>query len=99
MGIALILCAPALSACGVAGDAFGGYDLPETAREVPDGPWPRLADHDFPDEGPDPAAGQALIAELSIDAAAAAARAEALAGPIMTEAEAKRLRDAGRRSR
>ena len=27
------------------------------------------------------------------------ARAEALAGPIMTEADARRLRDAGRRSR
>ena len=95
-----ILCALglALSGCGVAGDALGGYDLPDTA-DAPDGPWPKLADYAFPEDGPDPATGDAVVAELTIAAAAAAARAEALAAPVMTEAEARRLRDAGRRSR
>ena len=93
-----LLAAASLSACGVGGDVLGGYDLPETA-DAPAGDWPRLADYSFPTGGPDPQTGRALVAQLSTDAAVAAARAEALAGPVMTEAEARRLRDAGRRSR
>lgn len=97
-GMAPLAVALMLSGCGAGGAVFGGYDLPQTAA-MPDGDWPRLADATFPTDGPDPAAGDAVIASLTIAAATAAARAETLAGPVMTEAEAARLRPAGRRSR
>ena len=93
-----VACALTLGGCGAGGAMFGGYDdLPKTA-DAPPGDWPRLADVTFPNQAPDPATGEAVIASLSV-AAAAAVRAEALAGPAMTEAEADRLRTAGRRSR
>ena len=61
-------------------------------------PWPRLADVSFPTAAPDPATGDAVIAALSAAAAASAARADAASASVMTQAEANRLRDAGRRS-
>jgi hypothetical protein len=95
--VALLAAIP-LAGCGAGGALLGSYDLPETA-DAPEGDWPRLADVTFPNPAPDPATGAAGIATLSVAAATAAARAEALAGPVMTEAEANRLRTAGRRSR
>ena len=95
--VALLAAVP-LAGCGAGGAVFGGYDLPQTA-DAPPGDWPRLADVTFPTDAPDPATGAAVIASLSVAAAASAARADALAGPVMTEAEAARLRTAGRRSR
>ncbi|MFT6773054.1 MAG: hypothetical protein ACJA1L_000761 [Paracoccaceae bacterium] len=97
-GMASFAVTAMLSGCGAGGAIFGGYGLPQTSA-LPDGEWPRLADATFPTDGPDPATGDAMIASMTIAAATAAARAETLAGPIMTEAEAARLRPAGRRSR
>lgn len=94
----LVAAALALSGCGAASDLVAGYQPPESAA-VPDGPWPKLAEQDFSAPAPNPAAGGEIADALTIAATAAAARAEALAAPVMTEAEAKRLRDAGRRSR
>ncbi|MFT4792174.1 MAG: hypothetical protein ACJAW4_001992 [Paracoccaceae bacterium] len=95
--VALLAVLP-LAGCGAGGAVSGGYDLPVTA-DAPSGDWPRLADVTFPTVAPDPATGAAVIASLSIAAATSAARADALTAPVMTEAEANRLRTAGRRSR
>lgn len=98
-------CMAALLALHLGGCGMGASFAPEMLAALPqdedldEAPWPRLADQDFSAEGPDPQTGAAIVASLNIAAAAAAARAETLAGPVMTEAEARRLRDAGRRSR
>jgi hypothetical protein len=104
------LAAVLLAGCGAVGAVLAPYDLPRTAETpaetpaetriaAPGADWPRLADVTFPAQGIAPATGDAVIVSMTIAAAAAAARAADLAGPIMTEAEAARLRAAGRRSR
>ncbi|MEM0942312.1 MAG: hypothetical protein AAGI70_00050 [Pseudomonadota bacterium] len=89
----------ALGGCGTVG-LFGTYDLPES-DDIDATPWPRLADvpdtppqGSFSDEVPDPATGIALQTDLSAAANASQARAAALAAPVLTEAERRRLEGA-----
>ena len=91
-----------LSACGTV-DLFGRYDLPESAA-VADAPYPRLADvPEAPAVGqynaaaPDPAVGEATLTALSDRALVAGIRARELAGPVIPEAERRRLENAPRR--
>jgi hypothetical protein len=86
----------ALAGCGSA-RLFGAYPVAETPGAA-EAPWPRLADTPAaPPKGtyseavPDPAVGIAAAAQLGIAARDAAARAEALGAPVLTEAERRRL--------
>lgn len=87
----------ALAGCGAGGAVFGSYDLPETP-EVTAAEWPRLAESEdaatLAAEAPDPAGGRAIHAELTAEAAVAAARAAELGQPLLSEAERRRLRGA-----
>lgn len=95
------LCASAflpllLAGCGSAG-LFKAHDLPESP-DVADAPWPRLADTPAaPPAGafgagvPDPAAGAAASSDLAQVTRDAAARAQALSAPVLSEAERRRL--------
>ena len=93
-------CGIALGGCGFDAEALIGADLPpETAAEGE--AWPRLADAPpAPTPGaiepgaPDPAFGREIQARLATEAAVSAARAEALSGPVIPEAETRRLRAA-----
>jgi hypothetical protein len=94
--IATFLLLPPLAGCGSAG-LFGTHELPESPG-VADAPWPRLVDTPAaPAKGeyaagvPDPTEGAAALSDLGLAARDAAARAEALAGPVLTEAERRRL--------
>lgn len=97
----MLHCSAAVSACGTGSDLLIGYDLPPETENV-QGDWPRLVDApQAPPPGsysaatPDPAQGQAILGALSADAAAAAAVAETLSGPVIPPDEAERLRRAG----
>jgi len=107
----MLLCGIAVSGCGLDDPltgprgAFAGLDLPQTP-EVEGEAWPRLADvPDMPPPGvvgpgaPDPAAGAQVAESLKVEAAVAAARAESLGAPVLSPAEAARLRAAGRGAR
>jgi len=81
-----------LSGCGTVG-LFGEYDLPESP-EVAAAPWPRLVDvpaapavGSYTADVPDPAVGRRTLEELGVEASVASARAEALAGPVLSEAD------------
>lgn len=94
--IAAFLLLPALAGCGSAG-LFNSHEVPESPG-VADAPWPRLVDTPAaPAKGevtagvPDPATGAAATASLNQTAREAAARAEALSAPVLTEAERRRL--------
>jgi hypothetical protein len=94
-GTAFLLLA-ALAGCGSA-RLFGAYPVPETSSAA-EAPWPRLVDTPaapamgtYSDAVPDPAEGIAATAQLGIVARDAAARAEALGAPVLTEAERRQL--------
>lgn len=94
-GTAFVLLA-SLAACGSA-RLFAANPMPESAA-VKDAPWPRLVDTPaapakgtYTDAVPDPAVGIATAAQLGILASDAAARAEALGEPVLTDAERRRL--------
>jgi hypothetical protein len=85
-----------LAGCGSA-KLFNAHPVEESPQTA-EMPWPRLVDTpEAPPEGeysaavPDPAEGVATTAQLSIAAADAAARAEELSAPVLTEAERRRL--------
>ncbi len=85
-----------LAGCGSA-KLFNAHPVPESPG-VAEAPWPRLVDTpEAPAKGPygmgvpDPAAGVAATVELGLAARDAAARAEALSEPVLTEAERRRL--------
>jgi len=93
---AVLLLLVSLAGCGSA-KLFSAYQFPESPG-VAEAPWPRLADTpEAPAPGaygagvPDPVAGVAATVELGLAARDAAARAELLAGPVLTEAERRRL--------
>lgn len=93
----LLQCSITLSGCGAGGVLFGGYDLPES-QEVGDAPWPSLADAPeavgegvYTSDAPNPVAGLLVVETLTAEAAASAARAEALAAPVVSDAEKRRL--------
>jgi hypothetical protein len=92
---AILLLTP-LAGCDSAG-LFARHELAESPG-VSDTPWPRLADTPAtPPRGsygagiPDPAQGAAVTADLGATARDAAVRAEALAGPVLSEAERRPL--------
>jgi hypothetical protein len=94
-GTAFVLLA-SLAGCGSA-RLFGAYPVAETPGAA-EAPWPRLVDTPaappkgtYSDAVPDPVTGVAVAAQLGIAARDAAARAEALAAPVLTEAERRRL--------
>jgi hypothetical protein len=91
MGLALAGCANG------PGPDLGGYDIPRDPA-VASAPCPRLIDvpeppppGSFTPAAPDPADGQAVAAALRADAARMRARAAELAGPVLTDAERRRL--------
>ncbi len=93
---AVFLLLVSLAGCGSA-RLFSTYPAPESP-EVADGPWPRLVDTpEAPAKGsygagvPDPVVGVAATVELGLAARDASERAEALAAPVLTEAERRRL--------
>jgi len=93
---AAFLLLASLAGCGSA-QLFNANPAPESATAT-DPPWPRLVDTpkapakgSYSEAVPDPAAGVAASAQLGIAAGDAAARAEALGGPVLTEAERRRL--------
>ncbi len=93
---AAILLLVSLAGCGSA-KLFGVHPVPESPG-VADAPWPRLVDTpEAPAKGtygagvPDPAVGVAATVELGLAVRDAAERAEALAEPVLTEAERRRL--------
>ena len=76
---------------------FNSQTIPESPGTA-EAPWPRLVDTpEAPAKGsygpgvPDPAAGAAVTLELGLVARDAAGRAEALAAPVLSEAERRRL--------
>ena len=94
----------ALGGCGTV-ELFGKYDLPESP-EVAAAPWPRLVDTPpAPPVGvyspavPDPAEGVVAQSDLGVAAAGANARATALSGPVIGEAERAAMLAAARRVR
>ena len=94
-GAALLLLV-SLAGCGSA-KLFDAHPVPESATAA-DAPWPRLVDTpEAPAKGtyseavPDPAVGIAASAQLGIAASDAAARAEVLSEPVLTDAERRRL--------
>ncbi|MEM9096953.1 MAG: hypothetical protein AAGC79_00395 [Pseudomonadota bacterium] len=85
-----------LANCGTVG-LFGTYDVPESP-EVADAEWPRLVDvpeapavGEYSTDIPDPAIGTALISDLGSVAQDASTRAAGLSGPVLTEADRRRL--------
>lgn len=95
-GIACLLLAATLAGCGSA-RLFTGIDVPELAG-VAEAPWPRLVDTpqappvgSYTAEVPDPATGIATVVELGEAAREAAVQAEALAPPVLSEADRRRL--------
>ena len=93
---ATFLLLASLAGCGSA-KLFNAHPVPEFPG-VADAPWPLLADTpEAPAQGtysaavPDPAVGVAATVELGLAARDAAARAEALAEPVLTAAERRRL--------
>lgn len=93
---AQFVAALALAGCGTV-EIFGRYDLPESP-EVANAPYPRLVDTpDAPPAGtysaavPDPAKGARAQTDLAASSVHASARANALAEPVLTEAERNRL--------
>ncbi len=93
---AAILLLVSLAGCGSA-KLFSAHPVAESPG-VADTPWPRLVDTpEAPAKGtygagvPDPAVGVAVTVELGLAARDAAERAEGLAGPVLTEAERRRL--------
>ena len=85
-----------LAGCGSA-KLFGALPVAESSTAA-DAPWPRLVDTPgapvkgaYSDAVPDPATGVAATVQLGIAARDAAARAEALGEPVLTEAERRRL--------
>jgi hypothetical protein len=93
IGLALAALA---AGCGSA-RLFTGIALPESP-EVAAAPWPRLVDTpEAPPPGsytadvPDPAQGVAVTVELGEAAREAAGRARALEGPVLGEADRRRL--------
>ncbi len=85
-----------LSGCGTV-ELFGTYDLPESA-EVSAADYPRLVDTPenltpgtYSAAVPDPADGAAAQTDLSARAIAAESRAQALAEPVLSDAERRRL--------
>ena len=99
--MAVVTAAP-LAGCGTIG-LFGAYDLPE-GPHIAAAPWPRLIDTPAaPPVGvysaavPDAATAALAERELGAAAAAADARAAALSGPVISDAErAAMLAAAGR---
>jgi len=102
-GRALLLLPVLLAALGgctggkTLGPALGGYNIAES-RDFETAPWPRLVDiPDAPAPGeytaavPDPAPEAAEAARLQAEAARMKARAEALARPVLTAEERRRL--------
>ena len=93
---AAILLLVSLAGCDSA-KLFSAHPVPESPG-IAEEPWPRLVDTpEAPAQGdygagvPDPVAGVAATVELGFAARDAAARAEMLAGPVLTEAERRRL--------
>ncbi len=85
-----------LAGCGSA-KLFNAHPVPESPG-IAEAPWPRLVDTPAaPAKGrygagvPDPVTGVAATVELGLAARDAAARAEALKEPVLTEAERRRL--------
>ena len=94
--LAALALAAALAGCG-SGRLLSGIDVPESP-EVAKAPWPRLVDTpaappvgSYTEAAPDPAIGAAILTELTAAANAQAARAQALAGPVLSEADKRRL--------
>ena len=94
---ATFLLLASLAGCGTAG-LFKKDTTPESP-DIASAPWPRLVDTPAaPPKGqygpgvPDPAQGTAAAVELTLAAQDAAARAEALAAPPLTEADLARLK-------
>lgn len=90
----MLQCGMLLGACEIARVA----DIAGPPTPVPAGDWPRLVDAPFapgPDEAdpsaPEPAEGARIVERLRTEAAVGAARAEAISGPVVPEAEAARL--------
>lgn len=93
--IAAFLLLP-LAGCGSA-DLFRNHAVPESPG-VAAAPWPRLVDTPAaPPKGsfaagvPDPARGAAATVALGLAARDAAARAEALSAPVLSDADLRRL--------
>ena len=93
---AAFLLLASLAGCATA-QLFSSYPEAESPS-IAEAPWPRLVDTPaVPPKGaysesvPDPAVGVAATAQLGIVARDAAARAEALSAPVLTEAERRRL--------
>ena len=94
--VAAVLLVASLAGCGSAG-LFRDFSVPESPS-VEEAPWPRLVDTPaapsvgtYTEDVPDPAIGVATVTQLSLAAEDAAARAEALKEPALTEAERRRL--------
>ncbi|MGF1551656.1 MAG: hypothetical protein ACFBWO_04030 [Paracoccaceae bacterium] len=94
--IALVVSLPACETL----DVFERFE----AGGASDAPYPRLVNvpaapppGSFSDAAPDPARGRAIRAELDPVAEAQNARAGALAAPVLTEAERRRLAEAAGR--
>lgn len=95
-GAAALSLMPLLAGCGSA-KLFRTYDLPES-EGVAEAPWPQLVDTPAaPPAGqygpgiPDPAQGAAVSADLDQISEDASARAATLAGPVLSEADRRRL--------
>ena len=95
--IAAFLLLGSLAGCG-ASELFKVHDVPESEAAAA-APWPSLADTPAaPPKGeygpgvPDPAKGAVARAELTLAAEEAAARAQALQIPPLTEADLRRLK-------
>ncbi|MEL6236036.1 MAG: hypothetical protein AAFR46_16685 [Pseudomonadota bacterium] len=98
--LSLILAAASvLSACAgaVVGPDLGGYEIAQS-EAVRDADWPRLieipeppAPGRFTAAVPDPAEGAATELRLQAAASRMRARAEALAEPVLSPAERRRL--------
>ena len=85
-----------LAGCGSA-QLFDAFPVDDTSAAA-DAPWPRLVETPAaPSKGtysnavPDPVEGVAVTTQLGIAARDAAAQAEALGAPVLTEAERRRL--------
>jgi hypothetical protein len=92
----MILLLASLAGCGSA-DLFVDHPASESPG-IAEAPWPLLVDTPAaPAKGsfgagvPDPAVGVAMTVDLGLVARDAAERAEGLAGPVLTEAERRRL--------
>ena len=83
---------------GCASASLFGADLVPESPGVAEAPWPVVVDTPsalppgaYDASAPDPAVGIAATAVLGLIAVDAASRAEALGGPVLTEAERRRL--------